>query len=41
MKQSLFYRTLLIAGLCLVAVVYLLPTFVTDLPDFWKNYLPA
>ena len=41
MKQSLLYRTLLIVGLALAAVVYLLPTFVTDLPDFWKSVLPT
>ncbi|MBP1687790.1 MAG: secD [Deltaproteobacteria bacterium] len=40
-NQSLFYRALLILGLTVVAIVYLLPTFVSDLPDFWKNYLPS
>jgi preprotein translocase subunit SecD len=40
-NQSLFYRTLLIVTLTLVAVLYLVPTFVTDLPQFWKDYLPS
>ncbi len=40
-NSSLFYRVLLILGLTLVAIVYLVPTFVTDLPQFWKDYLPT
>jgi preprotein translocase subunit SecD len=40
-KRSIQYRALLIAGLTLLAVVYLVPTFVTDLPQFWKDYLPT
>lgn len=40
-NQSLFYRTLLIVGLTVVAIVYLVPSFVTDLPQFWKDYLPS
>ena len=40
-NQSLFYRTLLILGLTASAIVYLVPTFVTDLPQFWKDYLPS
>ncbi len=40
-NQSLFYRTLLIVGLTVAAIVYLVPTFVTDLPQFWKDYLPG
>jgi len=40
-RQSILYRTLLILGLVLVALIYLVPTFVTDLPAFWKNYLPS
>jgi preprotein translocase subunit SecD len=40
-KSSLLYRTLLIVGLILIAAVYLVPTFVTDLPQFWKDYLPT
>jgi len=40
-NQSLFYRTLLIAGLVVVAIIYLTPTFAPELPDFWKEYLPS
>ncbi len=40
-NQSLFYRTLLIVGLTGAAILYLVPTFVPDLPQFWKDYLPA
>jgi len=40
-RTSLLYRFLLIVGLTLAAVVYLVPTFVTDLPGFWKSYLPT
>ena len=40
-NPSLLYRALLILGLILVALVYLVPTLVTDLPQFWKDYLPA
>jgi preprotein translocase subunit SecD len=41
MKRSILYRVLLIVGLTSVAVLYLVPTFVTDLPSFWKSYLPS
>jgi preprotein translocase subunit SecD len=40
-NRSLLYRILLIVGLNVVAAVYLIPTFVTDLPQFWKDYLPS
>jgi preprotein translocase subunit SecD len=40
-NQSLFYRIMLIVGLVLVALVYLIPTFVTNLPQFWRDYLPS
>ena len=40
-RQSILYRALLIVGLVLIAVIYLVPTFVTDLPAFWKSYLPS
>jgi preprotein translocase subunit SecD len=40
-NQSLFYRILLIIGLVVVALVYLIPTFATNLPQFWKDYLPS
>jgi len=40
-NQNLLYRALLILGLTVIAIVYLLPTFVSDLPEFWKSYLPS
>jgi len=40
-NQSLLYRTLLIVGLTVVAFIYLIPSFVADLPQFWKDYLPS
>jgi len=39
-NRSLLYRILLIVALITIAIVYLVPTFVTDLPDLWKQYLP-
>lgn len=41
MKSTLLYRIALILGLLAVAIVYLTPSLVTDLPDFWKQYLPS
>ncbi|MFQ5666284.1 MAG: protein translocase subunit SecD [Candidatus Binatia bacterium] len=35
------YRIALILGLTVIAAVYLVPSFVTDLPQFWKDYLPT
>jgi len=32
---------LLILGLTAAAIVYLAPTFVSELPQFWKDYLPT
>ena len=40
-NRGLLYRVLLILGLTVVAVVYLVPTFVADLPQLWKDYLPS
>jgi len=40
-RQSILYRALLILALVLTALLYLVPTFVTDLPSFWKGYLPS
>ena len=40
-RQSILYRALLILGLVVLAIVLLVPTFVTDLPGFWKAYLPS
>lgn len=41
MKSSLLYRIALIVGLLVVAAVYLTPSLVSDLPQFWKDYLPS
>lgn len=41
MKSSLLYRVLLILGLLIAATVYLTPSLVSDLPQFWKDYLPS
>jgi len=41
MKRNLLYRILLIVGLTALALIYLVPTFVTNLPEFWKAYLPT
>jgi preprotein translocase subunit SecD len=40
-NQSLFYRALLVLALTAVSVMYLVPTLVSDLPQFWKDYLPS
>jgi len=40
-NRSLTYRVLLIVALTLCAAVYMVPTFTSDLPDFWKAYLPT
>ena len=40
-NSSLLYRVLLILVLTVLAGVYLVPSFVTDLPPFWKDYLPT
>jgi preprotein translocase subunit SecD len=40
-NRNLLYRILLILGLTAVALVYLTPTLVTNLPQFWKDYLPS
>ncbi len=34
-------RTAVTVLICLAAVVYLVPTFVPDLPEAWKKYLPT
>ncbi len=39
-NRNLLYRILLIVALIVIAAIYLVPTFVTSLPDFWKQYLP-
>lgn len=40
-NRNLLYRVLLILGLTTVAALYLVPSFVTSLPQFWKDYLPT
>lgn len=40
-NRSLLYRIGAVAAMLIVAIVYLVPTFVSDLPPFWKDYLPA
>ena len=40
-NRTLSYRALLIVGLTLLAIVYLIPSLVSDLPQFWKDYLPT
>lgn len=39
--KYLLYRVLLIAGLSVLAFVLLFPSLASDLPQFWKDYLPA
>jgi preprotein translocase subunit SecD len=39
--QHLLYRVLLIAGLVVVAFALLVPSFASQLPQFWKDYLPV
>src|SRR5512140_116497 len=41
MFKSIRIRTALTVVICLAAFVYLAPTFIPDLPDLWKNYLPT
>lgn len=40
-KQSVQLRALLLVVLSVVAILLLVPSFVTDLPQFWKSYLPT
>jgi len=39
--KNLRYRIILVVVLTLGAIVYLVPTFVGELPEFWKSYLPS
>jgi preprotein translocase subunit SecD len=41
MRQSVRTRIILFAILSLAALVYLAPTFVGPLPEWWSNFLPA
>jgi len=40
MFKSIKFRAALAAAICLAAFFYLLPSLTSDLPPFWKNYLP-
>ena len=41
MIKSIQIRAAIVLAVCLVALVYLAPTLIPDLPDQWKKYLPA
>ena len=41
MRRSVAIRTGLFILATLVAIVYLIPTFVTSLPSWWTDYLPS
>ncbi len=41
MFKSIRVRAAFTVVLCLAAFVYLAPTFIPDLPDLWKTYLPT
>ncbi len=41
MIKSIQIRAAIVLAVCLVALVYLAPTLISDLPDQWKKYLPA
>ena len=41
MRQSVLTRLILFGIATVVAVVYLLPTFVNSLPSWWTSFLPA
>ena len=41
MRQSILTRLIIFGVATLAAVIYLLPTFVTGLPDWWSSVLPT
>jgi preprotein translocase subunit SecD len=41
MPKGILYRVLLIAVLTVGAVMYLMPSFVTALPEWWSSFLPS
>ena len=41
MFTSIRFRSAVTILLCLAALIYLIPTLTSDLPDFWKQYLPT
>ena len=41
MRQSVLTRFILFAVVSLAALIYLVPTFVNPVPEWWKSFLPA
>src|SRR5215510_14840749 len=41
MPRGILYRALLIIGLTLWAVMYLVPSLTTTLPEWWPSFLPS
>ncbi len=41
MPRGILYRVLLIGGLTVWAMVYLLPSLMTALPEWWPSFLPS
>ncbi len=41
MPQGILYRALFIVALTLTAVIYLTPSLMTAMPDWWPSFLPA
>ncbi|HYA29466.1 MAG TPA: protein translocase subunit SecD [Acidobacteriota bacterium] len=41
MRQSVLTRTIIFGIAIVVAMIYLLPTFVSSLPSWWGNFLPT
>ena len=40
MRQSVFTRIIILGLATLAAMIYLMPTFVSPLPDWWTSILP-
>ncbi|MCS6924466.1 MAG: protein translocase subunit SecD, partial [Candidatus Binatia bacterium] len=41
MRKGILYRALLIAALIVTALIYLVPSFVSPLPEWWSKFLPS
>jgi preprotein translocase subunit SecD len=41
MRKGIVYRALLVVALIVAAVIYLVPSFVTSLPDWWVRFFPS
>ena len=41
MRQSVLTRFVLFGIVTLAALIYLVPTFVKSLPEWWSNFLPS